>query len=187
MTDIILFHHALGLTPGVHALAEQLRAGGHTVHTPDLYDGRLFDSIEDGLAYANGVDTDARADAAIADLPTSLVYAGLSLGVMPAQRLLQNRPGALGGLFYHSFADPTYFGGWPEGVPAQIHAMDADPYFVDEGDLDAARPFVDAHEGTELFLYPGTEHLFTDSSLPGYDTEATRVVVERSLELLDRL
>ena len=115
------------------------------------------------------------------------MYAGLSLGVMPAQRLLQNRPGALGGLFYHSFADPKYFGAWPAGVPAQIHSMAADPFFVDEGDIDAARPFVEAHEDAELFLYPGDQHLFTDSSLPVYDAEATRLVVDRSLALLGRL
>lgn len=190
MTEMILFHHIQGLTPGVQAFAQQLRAAGHTVHTPDLFEGRTFDSMEAGQEFVGSIgfeEVRERGTRAAQDLPATVVYGGFSLGVMPAQMLLQTRPGALGGLFYHSFADPTWFGEWPQGVPAQIHSMDADPFFVDEGDIDAARPFVESHEGVEMFLYPGDQHLFTDNSLAAYDEGATQLVLKRSLELLDGL
>lgn len=48
-------HHALGLTDGVRALAEQIAAGGHTVHTPDLYDGRTFATVDEGVAHAQQI------------------------------------------------------------------------------------------------------------------------------------
>jgi dienelactone hydrolase len=188
--EIVLFHHIQGLTPGVLAFADELRGAGHTVHTPDSFEGRTFHSIEDGQAYLGEVGFETvreRGVQAVADLPAALVYAGFSLGCMPAQKLVQNRPGALGGLFYHGFADPSWFGEWPAGLGAQIHSMDADPFFVDEGDLDAARPFVESHDAVDLFLYPGDGHLFTDSSLADYDADATKLVIERSLQFLDGL
>ena len=190
MTDIVLFHHIQGLTPGVVAFADALRGVGHTVHTPDHFEGRTFGSIDEGAEYCGSVgfgEVRARGVRSVADLPTAVVYAGFSLGVMPAQQLLETRPGALGGLFYHGFADPAEFGTWPSGVPVQIHAMDRDPFFVDEGDIDVARPFVESTPGAEMFLYPGDGHLFADSSLDGYDEGATRLVLERSVEFLRTL
>ena len=190
MAEVLLFHHALGLTEGVRAFADELRQAGHTVHTPDLFEGRTFGSIDEGAEYCGSVgfgEVRARGVRSVADLPTAVVYAGFSLGVMPAQQLLETRPGALGGLFYHGFADPAEFGTWPSGVPVQIHAMDKDPFFVDEGDIDVARPFVESTPGAEMFLYPGDGHLFADSSLDGYDEGATRLVLERSIEFLRTL
>ena len=55
MAEVLLFHHAQGLTPGVRAFADELRAAGHTVHTPDLFDGRTFDSIDEGVAHAKEI------------------------------------------------------------------------------------------------------------------------------------
>lgn len=190
MAEILLIHHIQGLTPGVVAFADTLREAGHSVHTPDLFEGRTFDSIEAGQEFCGEVgfgEIRNRGTGAAADLPASLVYAGFSLGVMAAQQLLQTRPGARAGLFFHSFVDPAEFGEWPDGVPVQIHSMDADPFFVGEGDIEPARAFVDAHQEAEMFLYPGDGHLFTDSSLEAYDAGATKLVLERSLALLDRL
>jgi dienelactone hydrolase len=187
MAEVVLFHHVCGLTPGVQAFAEGLRAGGHTVHTPDLFGGRTFDTIEEGMAFSKTVPVDERAAAAVEGLPAELVYGGFSMGVMCAQTLASSRPGARGGLLLHSAIDPQWVGPWPDGVPAQIHAMDADPFFVDDGDLEAARAMVAAHEGVELFLYPGDGHLFTDSSLAAYDAEATALVTSRALAFLDGL
>jgi dienelactone hydrolase len=191
MAELVLFHHIQGLTPGVHALADELRAGGHTVHTPDLYEGRTFDSIEAGAAYANGdgsPDLDARADAAVADLPASVVYAGISSGVMQAQRLAQTQPGAAGAVLMESCVPITgewSFGPWPDGVPVQIHGMDHDPFFAEEGDIDAARELVEiVGPSAELFVYPGDRHLFTDSSLPSYDAEAVALLTQRVLTFL---
>jgi len=80
------------------------------------------------------------------------------------------------------------FGGaWPVGVPVQVHGMDADPFFAGEGDLDAARALVDSAERAELFLYPGKEHLFADSSLQSYDQAAANLLTRRVIDFLDRI
>lgn len=141
MADILLFHHALGQTPGFLAFAEELRQTGHTVRTPDLFEGRIFDTLDEGVTYARKVGLDTiiqRGRAAAAELPDALVYAGFSLGVMPAQMLAQTRPGAKGALLFHSCVPASEFGSsWPENVSLQIHAIDADKFFVEGGDLDA--------------------------------------------------
>ncbi|MET9037232.1 dienelactone hydrolase family protein [Streptomyces mirabilis] len=190
MAEVLLFHHAQGLTPGVHALAESLRGAGHAVHVPDLYEGRVFENLEEGAAHAQGIGFGTlveRGRAAAAELPAELVYAGFSLGVLPAQYLAQTRTGAKGALLFHSCVPASEFGGdWPRQVPVQIHGMEADEYFVDEGDLDAARALVEsAPDAAELFLYPGKQHLFADNSLPSYDEHAATLLTRRVLAFLD--
>lgn len=195
MAEVVLFHHVQGLTDGLRAFAELLRAGGHVVHTPDLFDGELPASIDDGVALTQsigGAVLGERADRAVADLPSGLVYAGVSFGGATAQRLAQTRPGARGALLYETCVPITgdwAFGPWPDGVPVQVHGMDQDPFFALEGDVDAARELVETvgSELGELFAYPGDQHLFTDSSLPSYDAEATALVLQRSRALLDRV
>jgi len=189
MAEVVLFHHALGLTPGVVAFADELGRAGHTVHTPDLFDGRTFGTIEDGVGYAQEIgfpEVIERGVRAVAGLPTGLVYAGFSLGVLPAQKLAQTRPGARGALLFYSCVPVPEFGpAWPDGVPVQVHGMDADPFFVDEGDIDAARELVAEAEDGELFLYHGDQHYFADSSLPSYDPEAATLLTQRVLIFLD--
>jgi len=192
VTEVVLFHHIQGLTTGIVAFADRLRAGGHTVHTPDLFGGRTFGSIAEGQAFVEEAGMDelrAQGRAQADDLPGALVYAGFSFGVVVAQELAQTRPGAKGALLCYSCVPTEYFGGWPAGVPVQVHGMDADPIFVDEGDLDAARALVAEAGGAaeaELFLYPGDDHYFADSSLPSYDEKATELLLERALAFLDR-
>lgn len=181
--EVVLFHHAQGLTAGVVALADTLRTGGHTVHTPDLFEGRTFAELDDGLTYVRevGETIDVRATRAVQGLPTEVVYAGLSLGVMEAQRLAQTRPAARGALLLHAAVPPDAFGSeWPAGVPLQIHVMEDDEL----GDVDDARDVAATVEEAELFLYPGDAHLFTDSSLAAYDESATALVIERMLAFL---
>ena len=191
MTEIVLFHHAQGLTPGVVAFADELRHAGHIVHTPDLFDGRTFDSIEKGMSFVKELgfgEVMARGERAVEALPAALVYAGFSLGVVPAQKLAQTRPGARGALFFYSCIPVSEFGqSWPEGVPVQVHGMDADPIFVGEGDIDAARALIAEAEEGELFLYPGDQHYFADSSLPSYDAAATALLLQRVLAFLGAL
>jgi dienelactone hydrolase len=188
MAEVLLFHHAQGQTDGFAAFAEDLRGAGHTVHTPDLFQGRTFDSIDEGMAYAAEIgfpdEIIARGEQAADHLSEALVYAGFSLGVVPAQKLAQTRPGARGALFFYSCLPPAYFGGWPAEVPVQIHGMDADPIFVGEGDIDAARELVASAKEGELFLYPGDQHYFADSSLPSYDAEAAELLTNRVLDFL---
>jgi len=188
MAEVLLVHHVQGLTDGVRAFADQLRAGGHTVHTPDLFAGERPATIEEGLAYAQKIgdeEIDRQVRRILADLPDGLVYAGFSWGVMVAQRLAQTRPGARGALLFYSCVPVSEFGpGWPGGVPAQIHGMDADPIFVGEGDIDAARELVSQAKDAELFLYPGDQHYFADNSLPSYDPDATALLTQRVLTFL---
>ena len=183
-----MFHHIQGLTPGLVAFADSLRAAGHTVHTPDLFDGRTFSSIDEGMAFVQSVgfaEMIVRGLHEADGLPNELVYAGFSFGVVVAQKLAQTRPGARGALLFYSCVPVSEFGdAWPTGVPVQIHGMDADPIFVGEGDIDAARALVAEADDAELFLYPGDQHYFSDSSLPTYDAEATALLAQRVLAFL---
>ncbi|WP_394436994.1 dienelactone hydrolase family protein [Streptomyces sp. SGAir0957] len=191
MAEVLVFHHGHGLTAGVRAFAGELRRAGHTVHVPDLYEGRVFDTLEEGMAHAESVGFATlveRGTAAAGKLPADLVHVGFSLGVLPAQKLAQTRPGAKGAVLIEACVPVSEFGGvWPEDVPVQIHGMDADPFFSGEGDVDAARALVDKAPDAELFLYPGDRHLFTDSSLPSYDERAATRAVQRVLAFLDRV
>jgi dienelactone hydrolase len=189
MAEVLLFHHAQGQTAGFQAFADELRQAAHTVHTPDLFDGRTFGSIDEGVAYAGEVGFGEIIERGVREadaLPQELVYAGFSLGVLPAQKLAQTRPGARGALLFYSCVPTSEFGTWPPDVPVQIHGMDADPYFVDEGDIDAARELVASAEDAELFLYPGDQHYFADSSLPSYDESATKLLTQRVLAFLEQ-
>src|SRR5689334_9475871 len=125
MTTVLLFHHALGQTTGFLAFADELRNAGHTVHTPDLYEGRVFDDLDRGVDNAREVgfgEIIRRGVAAADELPTDVVYAGFSLGVMPAQALAQGRRGARGALFYLGTLPPSEFNSpWPAGLPVQVH------------------------------------------------------------------
>jgi dienelactone hydrolase len=193
MADVLLFHHAQGLTQGVTAFADELRAAGHTVHTPDLFEGRTFPSIDAGMAHVKETGLDAlraRGVALADDYPAGLVYAGMSFGETIAQELAQKRAGARGALLMYSCIPITgewAFGPWPAGVPVQIHGMDNDPIFAGEGDIDAAREIVATVPDAELFLYPGDQHYFADSSLPSYDAAATELLTGRVLEFLARV
>jgi len=190
IAEVLLFHHAQGLTAGCLAFADELRAAGHVVHTPDLYEGKTFASLDDGVAHAKETGFDKileRGRRAADGLKPELVYAGFSLGVMPAQALAQTRRGAKGALLFSACLPTAEFGGaWPKGVPAQIHMMDRDEWVL-EGDLDAARQLAASVEDAELFLYPGDRHLFADSSLPDFDAGAAGLLMKRVRSLLERI
>jgi len=186
MTDVLLYHHIQGLTDGVRAFADELRRAGHTVHTPDLFDGRTFGTIEEGFEYAGSVGFDVIRErgAAEADaLGEDLVYAGFSFGVTIAQRLAQTRPGAKGALLMYSCLPVSEFGEtWPDGVAVQIHGKEGDEFF--DEDLPAARELVASTPAAELFVYPGDQHLFADSSLDAYDPDAAGLLMKRVLAFL---
>lgn len=187
MAEILMFHHALGLTDGVVAFADELRAAGHTVHTPDLYDGKILGSVDEGVAHAKSIgfgEILERGKRVGEAMPAGMVYAGFSMGIMPAQLLTQTRPDAKGALFYHGAIPLDEFGGaWPTGVPLQIHTMEDD----DWGDVDVARELEKTVAEAELFIYPGNRHLFTDRSASEYDESAASLVMERTLSFLARI
>ena len=186
MADVILFHHALGRTAGVTAFADRLRAAGHRVTTPDLYDGRVFDTLDAGVAHADQLgmpEVIRRGTAAVADLPAAVVYAGFSLGSMPAQKLAQTRPGAVGAILYHGGVPPAEFGtDWPAGVPLQVHTAERDPW----NELAVVRQLTDAVPGGELFVYPGAAHLIAEPASDEYDPAAAELIAERTVRFLSR-
>ncbi|MEU5196944.1 dienelactone hydrolase family protein [Streptomyces scabiei] len=186
MTEVVLFHHSQGLTSGVAAFADELRAAGHTVHTPDLFEGRTFGSVEEGMGYVKEVgfgEITERGVRAAELLPRDAVHVGFSLGVVPAQKLAQTRAGARGALLFHACIPVSEFGAvWPAHVPVQVHAMEADPFFAE--DVDAARALVSECADAEMFLYPGDQHLFADNSLPSYDPDAAKLLTRRAIEFL---
>ena len=189
MAEVLLYHHIQGLTDGVRAFADELREAGHVVHTPDLFDGRTFDSIEEGFGFARDAGFDAireRGAAAAEGLGSGLVYGGFSFGVTIAQRLAQTRPGARGAILMYSCLPVSEFGEtWPEGVPVQIHGKEGDEFF--DEDLPAARELTASTPTAELFLYPGDQHLFADSSLDAYDAEASALMLTRVRTLLSSI
>jgi dienelactone hydrolase len=189
MATVLLFHHAQGQTAGFLTFADDLRAAGHTVHAPDLYDGRTFDDLREGVAHAEQVgftEIIRRGSDAARDLPADIVYAGFSLGVLPAQALAQTRPGARGAVLFHACVSPSEFGtAWPEAVPLQIHMMDADEWT--EVDRPVAEALVEKSPTAELFLYRGSAHLFADPSLSDYDEQAAALLEERALAFLHRV
>ena len=189
MSEILLYHHVQGLTEGVRSFADGLRQAGHTVHTPDLFDGRTFETLEDGMGFAREAGFGALAERGVAaadDISPDVVYAGFSFGVMMAQQLAQTRDGARGALLMYSCLPVSEFGAaWPAGVPVQVHGKEADEFFLE--DIDAARALVESSDQAELFLYPGEEHLFADSSLQAFDPAAAALLIERVLAFLERI
>src|SRR3954466_8169697 len=186
MTEVLLYHHIQGLTDGVQSFADTLRQQGHTVHTPDLFDGRTFETLDEGMAFARETGFGALGERGLATaegIRPDVVYAGFSFGVMVAQQLAQTKPGARGALLMSACLPFSEFGdAWPAAVPVQVHGKDADPFF--DEDLEAARALADATESAELFLYPGEEHLFADSSLPSYDLEEADLLNDRAIEFI---
>ncbi len=193
MATILLFHHALGQTPGFLGFAEHLRRAGHTVHTPDLYDGLVFDDLDAGVAHAESLTMErlitqgvAAADelAPQGSVPPPLAVAGFSLGTLPAQAIAQRRSDVRAALLYHGGLPSEVFGGaWPQQVAVQIHVMQDDPW----RDVDENQALIDEATDGELFVYPGDRHLFADPSTPDHDPVAARLLLERSLDLLNRL
>ena len=188
MAEVILFHHALGVTDGVKAFADQLRDGGQSVTVGDLFGGTTFGTIEEGVAYEEQLGWDemiARSEAAIAPLPPQVVIGGFSLGAVYAQRLVQTREGALGALLYHGGDNPpeAFEVPWPAGAELQVHVSEDDKWFDREG----GEQLVSEVPGAELFLYPGSIHLFTDRSWEEYDEASTALGIERTLAFLDRV
>ncbi len=185
MATVLLFHHALGLTAGVEAFANDLREAGHEVEVPDLYQGVTFDSIEPGVAHAEQVGFDViveRGVASAAGLGDELVVAGFSLGVLPAQKLAQTDPSVVGALLYHAALPLETFGErWPAGVRLQLHLTADDPWA--EEDMDVAKQLAQA-AGGGLHIYPGTAHLVADSSFSDFDPVIADQILRRTLEFL---
>lgn len=186
MSDVLMFHHALGLTRGLESFADDIRAAGHTVTTPDLFDGKKFPTIADGIAHAEKIGFDViiqRGEKAAEGMGDRLIVAGFSLGALPAQKLAQTRPGVRGCILYNSAAPLSEFGeSWPAEVALQIHMTEHDRW--GEDDQEAAEELVTQADHAALHVYPGTGHLVCDSSFADYDAPTAARILERSLAFI---
>ena len=184
MAEVVLFHHALGLTPGVAEFAQGWRDVGHVVHVPDLYEGRTFSDLDEAVEFVDAMGMEhwiAAAGAAGAEHPTATCFAGFSLGSACAQFVAQSTPGARAALLFHgALSLATMELAWPEGLSLQVHTAEADPWV----ELDEAQNLIESVDGAELFLYPGSRHLFADASWGDYDEPSARLLNERALALL---
>lgn len=189
MTEIIVLHHALGLTAGVEAFGNALAVAGHDVVTPDLFDGATFDTVDAGVAHAQTIGFDAIAEigARAADAcGDQIVVVGFSLGVLPAQKIAQQRPGVAAAVLCHSAIPLGFFGEtWPSGVALQIHAGERDP-FVEE-DREAIDQLIGTAPNSELHWYDTSAHLVADATSTDYDAPLASLIVTRTLEFLARL
>ena len=184
MADIVLFHHAQGLTPGIQAFADRLRKAGHLVIVPDYFGGRTFESIEDGVAHAEAEGYATIVDRAIASvqpLPAPVVVAGFSLGALPAQKLAQTNRSVMAAVLYHGGVPVEVFeSSWPAGVALQVHVTEDDPWT----DIDEPEALANAASG-QLLIYPGHGHLVTDSSHPDYDPDVADEMLSQTLSFLE--
>lgn len=190
MAEVVLFHHVLGRTVGMQSLAGRFRAAGHTVHVPDLFEGRTFTDRLAARAYVDSVGFNTlieRGRMNAEELPGRLVYVGISLGALPAQLLAQTRPGAQALVAISAVVEPGEFDApWPARMPMQVHLNEGDPLQA-EGDLDTARNIAEVVPAAQLYLYPGASHLFTEEGYADYDAVAATLLVERVLTLLAKL
>jgi dienelactone hydrolase len=188
---VLLFHSALGLRPAVWRFADELGAAGHVVHTPDLFNGAVFDRLEDGVRRRDEIGIAAlseRAASAAADVPRDVVYAGFSMGAASAEFLAVSRPGAKGLVLMHGAIPPAAIGmeTWPP-VPVQLHSTTADPW-APRADVDAVEAAATAAGvRCEAYWYEGEAHLFSDADGPEYDAAAARLMLERVKEFLATL
>ena len=173
MAEVVLYHHIQGLTEGVRSFAAELRRAGHTVHTPDLFDGRTFATMDEAFAVVQeaGDALDAKADGAVHALPERLVYAGISWGVGAAQRLAQTRAGARGALLYEAcFPITRRVRLWPMAQrPSCSDPRQGGRRVLRTRGRHRRCPRTGRHRSAptrpNCCVYPGDEHLFVDSSL----------------------
>lgn len=190
--QIVLFHSALGLRPAVRDFAARLRAAGHVVHTPDFFDGEVFDSLEAGAQKRDALgipELMRRAELAVASLPNELVYAGFSMGAAAAELLAATRAGAKGAILMSGATDPAKTGinDWPRVVSVQVHYAQNDPS-IDVKDVSALATAVKASGAAiTVYTYRGCGHLFMDKEFGGYNAEASWLMTERLLEFLARI
>ncbi|MFF2654669.1 dienelactone hydrolase family protein [Streptomyces sp. NPDC058045] len=188
--DIMLFHSTFGLRPAVHAAADRLRAAGHEVHTPDLFDGRTCESVEEGMELRDGLGREELLRRAVlAAAPYSergLVYAGFSFGASVAQTLALGDAEARGLLLIHGTSDIADSAS-ADGLPVQLHVAEPDPFETDDWLSAWYLRMSRAGADVEVYRYPGAGHLYTDPDLPDYDAEAAESTWRTALGFLDSL
>ncbi|MEV5883256.1 dienelactone hydrolase family protein [Streptomyces sp. NPDC052020] len=188
--NIMLFHSSHGLTPAVRSAADRLRGAGHQVWTPDLFEGRTFDTAEEGMAFQDETGKDELLKRAVlAAAPYSerqLVYAGFSLGASIAQTLALGDDKARGLLLLHGTSDLAPNAS-ADGLPVQLHVAEPDPFEPDDWLSAWYLQMGRAGADVEVYRYAGAGHLYTDPALPDYDEEAAEATWRVALGFLASL
>ncbi|MFE4694598.1 MULTISPECIES: dienelactone hydrolase family protein [Streptomyces] len=188
--NIMLFHSTYGLRPAVHAAADRLRAAGHEVRVPDLFEGHTFDTVEEGMAFKDEVGKDELLKRAVlAAAPYSdqgLVYAGFSFGASVAQTLALGDAKARGLLLLHGTSDIAESASVDE-LPVQLHVADPDPFESHDWQTSWYLQMQRTGADVEVYRYPGAGHLFTDAELPDFDQDAAELTWKVSLGFLATL
>lgn len=189
--QVVIYHSAYGLRPAIIDFADRLRAAGHQVHTPDLYDGEVFSDRSEAIRKIQELGFDRlleRARAAVEGLPRDLIYAGFSNGGACAELLAATRAGARGAVLIHAPLMVRDLGWtvWPSDVPVQVHFADKDP-IKNQAVIDALSAKV-RQSGSEFeqFEYEAPGHLFADPAFPAYNANAAELMTQRVLEFLER-
>lgn len=191
MATIALFHSVLGIRPGLLEFADDLRSAGHEVHVIDQNDGKVFDEYEPAMAHMESVGfpaLTAKAVEAVADLPDGFVTAGFSNGAGMGEFVAGRRPvsGVLmfAGAIGLEWLDMT----WPAEVPAQIHTTVDDPWREQDAIDSVAKSVQEAGGEIEVFDYPGSGHVFADSSKADeYQPAEADLMLTRIKAFLDRI
>jgi len=188
--EVVVYHSAYGLRPAIIEFADKLRAAGHLVHTPDLYDGEVFCGRDDAIRKIQEVGFDEllkRAAAAVESLPHDLVYAGFSNGGACAELLAATRPRARGAILIHAPLMVRDLGwtAWPLNVPVQVHFADKDP-IRNQAVIDALAVKVRlSGSNFEQFDYDAPGRLFADPAFPAYNANAAEFMTRRVQEFLE--
>jgi len=187
--EIVLFHSTFGLRPAVEDFAAALRADGHTVHTPDLFDGEVFSRMEDGIKKRDTLGMQGlmkKAAQAAATTPTATVFAGFSLGAAAAFATGVRRPTTNALILMHGALDPSEIGltTWPGRIRVQVHYAQGDPWVEEESVLALQKAVRASGAAFESHQYDCTGHLFGDKDLPDFDAASAASMTERVLRFL---
>lgn len=190
---VIVLHAWWGLTDFFKGVCDRLAEAGFVAVAPDLYDGRVAQTVEEAQEIAesmNYIYSKAKVTAAaglLMDHPgvrgRSLGAIGFSMGAGWALLLSILDPKEVAAVvaFYgtekadYSRARAAYLG----------HFVEEDPY----EHIADVRIMEDAIRGSKheitIYLYPGAKHWFFEADRPeAYDPEAAQLAWERTIEFL---
>lgn len=190
MAQLLLLHHALGVTSALRRLADRFEDAGHDVVVPDLFESRVFASVEEGMEHVESVGIETLAglgEDAASDMQPGFVVCGISLGAIAAMRAGVSNDAVAAVVVASACIPEEYIGGpWPRTLPLRVVASREDAMFRDEGDLEAATEYTHSAQQAKLKLMPGREHLFVEADDPE-STAATEWLVETVMRFLDRV
>lgn len=194
---VLVLHAWWGLNDTIKAFCAQLAAAGFVAFAPDLYHGKVADTIADAEAFGKALDANhLQAKAEIAEATRflskragqdgrGLAVIGFSLGAYYALDLAAADPEHIHSvvLFYGTGDDDfsssraAYLGHFAENDEFEPQSN------VDELEESLRR----AGRPVTFYRYPGTGHWFFEPDrLQAYDREAASLAWDRTLAFLNR-